>query len=214
MKQKRKNVKFEDFIYTQPNQLTPQFCKNLIEVYETHPIAKKERLAGSVGIPDSPENRLDIKQSEDLNITTHREFYLEDRTLSIALKKLTQNYLDHIQSLNFAYGVQLLLNYKDSGFQIQKTTPGGYYKWHHDQIDDRRYTYIFYLNDVNHKGETQFANGLKIKPEEGKGLIFPASWEYVHRGIAPKDEIKYLVTGWISTVDEEKIPLENELEFN
>ena len=44
--------------------------------------------------------------------------------------------------------------------------------------------------------------------------MFPASWEYVHRGIAPKDEIKYICTGWVSQVKEQKIPLENELEFN
>ena len=30
--------------------------------------------------------------------------------------------------------------------------------------------------------------------------MFPASWEYVHRGIAPKNEIKYLATGWVSAV--------------
>ena len=28
-------------------------------------------------------------------------------------------------------------------------------------------------------------------------LIFPATHQYVHRGVAPKNEIKYLMTGWI-----------------
>tara|TARA_R100001224_G_scaffold101383_1_gene72936 strand:+ start:1038 stop:1700 length:663 start_codon:yes stop_codon:yes gene_type:complete len=206
MKQKRKNVKFGDFIYTQPKQLTPQFCKHLIDVYETNPIAKKIREAGVVGY--HAQSDLNVKQSEDINITDHEEFNLEDKTLSIALKKLTQNYLNKIQTFNYAYTQQLAPNYKDSGFQIQKTTPSGYYRWHHDALYNRVYTYIFYLNDVNHKGETQFANGLKVKPEEGKGLMFPATWEYVHRGIAPKNEIKYIVTGWMSTVDDE-IALEN-----
>lgn len=213
MKLKRKNVKFEDFIYTQPKQLTPQFCENLIELYETNLTAKTMRDMGAIGLPNDPQNHLNIKQSEDINITSLPEFQLEDKTLNIALKKLTQNYLDHIDLLNAAYSRQLLLNYSDSGFQIQKTTPGGYYSWHHDQMEDRRYTYIFYLNDIKHKGETQFANGLKIKPEQGKGLMFPADWVYVHRGIAPKDEIKYIATGWISSVVD-KIPLQNELEFN
>lgn len=214
MKQKRKNVKFKDFIYTQPKQLTPQFCKNLIELYETNPVAKKARTAGAIGLADAPQSVLSMKQSEDINITDFNEFDLEDKILSIALKKLTQNYFEHIETLNLAYGIAFRSDYKDSGFQIQKTTPGGFYRWHHDQIDLRRFTYIFYLNDVNHKGETQFANGLKIKPEVGKALIFPATWEYVHRGIPPIDEIKYLATGWISVVPHKKIPLENELEFN
>ena len=212
MKPKRKNVKFEDFIYQQPKQLTSQFCEHLIDLFETDPVAKKDRYSGQI-LAGSNYN---IKQSEDFNITGYEEFDAEDKTLEIALKKLVHNYISHLQSFNFVYGGLFDMDYQDSGFQLQKTTPGGFYDWHHDGIPsgNRRFTYLFYLNDINHKGETHFSNGLKIKPEQGKGLMFPASWEYVHRGIAPKDEIKYIATGWVSQVNEEKISLENELEFN
>ena len=206
MKSKRKNIKFKDFIYTLPKQLTPNFCQQLINLYECHPVATKHRNAGRI----LAGNNYDIKQSEDFNITGHQDFAEEDKTLEIALKKLMHNYIRHLGSFNFAYEGLFGGEYEDSGFQLQKTTPGGFYDWHHDGTPEgnRRFTYLFYLNDVNHKGETQFANGLKIKPETGKGLMFPANWEYVHRGIAPKDEIKYLCTGWISAVKEEQPPLD------
>ena len=212
MKFKRKNVGFKDFIFLQPKQLTPQFCEQVIELYENHPTAQKYRQPG-LTLGARAGDAKNHKWSEDINISNIPDFAVEDKILSIALEKLTKNYLDHVRSFNEGFEPQYSLDYQDSGFQIQKTTPGGYYDWHHDQIDDRRYTYIFYLNDVNHEGETQFANGLKIKPEKGKGLMFPASWEYVHRGIAPKDEIKYIATGWISAIKIQS-PLENELEFN
>ena len=212
MKAYKKNIKFGDFIFQQPLQLTPQFCKHCINLFETHPVSNKYRNTGAIL---AGENN-DIKQSEDINISGLKEFASEDKIFEIALKKLMHNYLSHLKSFNLVYGGLFDMNYEDSGFQLQKTTPGGFYDWHHDGIPtgNRRFTYLFYLNDVNNKGETHFANGLKVKPEEGKGLMFPASWEYVHRGIAPKDEIKYICTGWVSQVKEQKIPLENELEFN
>lgn len=208
-----KTITFEDFIYQQPKQLTPQFCKNLIEKYETNPQALENRAQGTLGTGNwSEQAAKSFKQSEDLYITNLSDFRLEDKTLNIALAKLTQNYLDYITSFNYGYETLLGGNYEDSGFQMQKTTPAGYYKWHHDLIGKRYFTYIFYLNDINHDGETEFVHGLKIKPEAGKGLIFPASWQYVHRGIAPKDEIKYIATGWISEVPTQD-PLNDPLEL-
>ena len=60
-------------------------------------------------------------------------------------------------------------------------------------------TYIFYLNDVNDGGETQFWNNEKVIPEKGKLVLFPASWVYPHRGLMPKSSDKYIITGWIYT---------------
>ena len=42
----KKRVQFKDFIFQQPKQLTPQFCKRLIDLYETNPIALEERKMG------------------------------------------------------------------------------------------------------------------------------------------------------------------------
>jgi hypothetical protein len=46
-------------------------------------------------------------------------------------------------------------------------------------------------------GETELCIDLKIKPEKGKLLIFPASWLYPHSGKMPISNDKYIVTGWI-----------------
>ena len=49
---------------------------------------------------------------------------------------------------------------------------------------------------------TEFYTGLKIKPEVGKILMFPALWPWVHRGYPPKSETKYICTGWIRNISE------------
>ena len=64
-------------------------------------------------------------------------------------------------------------------------------------MTDRKLTFIWYLNDIKDGGYTEFIDGTKIKPEVGKLVIFPASWEFLHRGVPPKSEDKYLCTGWV-----------------
>lgn len=193
----KKKVQFKDFIFEQPKQLTPKFCEKLIDLYETNSEALELR---NVGRTIGSENALNLKQSEDLYISESKAFLNEDRILVNALGKLIHNYVEYFGKFNKGYKDLTGIAYEDSGFQIQKTTPSGFYDWHSDAFKTRYFTYIFYLNDIHNNGETEFSNGLKIKPRQGKAIMFPASWEYVHRGIAPKNEIKYIATGWVSAV--------------
>ena len=56
-----------------------------------------------------------------------------------------------------------------------------------------------YLNDVPKDGETEFFHyGLKIKPEKGKTIIWPAEWTHAHRGNPTTVKEKYITTGWLS----------------
>ena len=66
----------------------------------------------------------------------------------------------------------------------------------------RKLTFIWYLNDIIEGGDTEFSSGLKIKPETGKIVIFPALWPWVHRGNPPKSENKYICTGWVRSTDD------------
>ena len=38
---------------------------------------------------------------------------------------------------------------------------------------------------------------IKVKPEKGLTLIWPADWTFTHRGI-PSPQEQYIVTGWLS----------------
>ena len=94
----------------------------------------------------------------------------------------------------------------DTGYQIQKTSPNSGYTWHDDfdpSYDNtssagiRVLSFIWYLNDVSEGGYTEFIDGTKIQPERGKFLIFPSTWNFIHRGFPPKKESKYIITGWL-----------------
>jgi hypothetical protein len=87
--------------------------------------------------------------------------------------------------------------------KIQKTDVGqGYHIWHFEQSSkdssQRMMAYIFYLNDVEEGGETEFLYLHKrIKPKAGTMILFPASYTHTHRGNPPLSSEKYIITGWI-----------------
>ena len=55
-----------------------------------------------------------------------------------------------------------------------------------------------YLNDVEDGGNTYFTHyDLKIKPEIGKTLIWPAEWTHAHCGEVLNSGVKYIITGWM-----------------
>ena len=85
-----------------------------------------------------------------------------------------------VPAFGFTEGYNLL-RYKGDGSQA-------YHACHSDQgfpaYMHRHVTFCMYLNDIEEGGETEFpVQGLKIKPEAGKALIFPANWCYSHRSL-------------------------------
>ena len=95
---------------------------------------------------------------------------------------------------------------------IQHYRPGGGYKiWHferdnsNEQIARRHLAFMTYLNDVTDGGGTEFFHQrLAVDAEKGLTLIWPAEWNFTHRGIVSTTEDKYIVTGWFSTYTKEQ----------
>lgn len=90
------------------------------------------------------------------------------------------------------------------GFKYKNMKKKGKYLYHNDfdilfeSMEFRAIAFIWYLNDVDIGGETEFFNGkIKIKPEVGKLLLFPSLWTYPHSGLIPLSSDKYIITGWL-----------------
>ena len=78
----------------------------------------------------------------------------------------------------------------------------GYLLWHSDKSDgtepfvSRVLVFIFYCYDIENGGGTEFLHQDYLsKSEKGKMIIFPADWEFTHRGV-PTNQEKMIVTGW------------------
>ena len=77
----------------------------------------------------------------------------------------------------------------------------GKFTYHNDlSIDTYGYrlvNYLWYLNDVEEGGETEFFGNYKIKPEKGKLVFFPSEWFFPHTGKIPISNDKYVIAGWM-----------------
>ena len=79
--------------------------------------------------------------------------------------------------------------------QIQKTSVGEKFDWHIDYYSDNRLcTFIYYLNDVEEGGSTEFRNDKVIEAKEGRLVVFPSGWNYIHRGTTVLAGSKYVLT--------------------
>lgn len=83
---------------------------------------------------------------------------------------------------------------------------GGYPYWHsevypqhgHNDALHRALLFMFYLNDVEEGGETEFYyQNKKISPKKGTMVIAPAYFTHTHRGCIPKSNDKYIITSWV-----------------
>lgn len=191
----------DPYVWVMDNVIPNDKCREIIQRYEADTRHYQGVTGGGV--------QLDIKDSLDLFVTDKEEWKDVDDLFKELIQHLMDNYLLHLRKagnlVSFTLGTQveilppLLTNIHDVGYQIQKTQPGKGYTWHNDSKSGRQLTFILYLNTVE-EGWTQFYNGDQVSPQAGRCVIFPATWTYYHQGYPPK-QIKYIMTGWISSDD-------------
>ena len=84
---------------------------------------------------------------------------------------------------------------------VQKTEPmEGYHSFHAENttwdLDCRSMAWMVYLNDVEEGGETEWLyQQVKVKPQQGTVVIWPAGYTHMHRGNPPMED-KYIATVW------------------
>ena len=117
------------------------------------------------------------------------------------MNELLKCFLDYQNQWPFLK--KMLKNIDLTGFNIQKYSQGDHFAELHSERTSfntihRLFAWMTYLNDVNDGGQTNFGHyGIKIKPETGKTLIWPAEWTHAHSGEILKSGTKYIVTGWM-----------------
>jgi len=157
-------------------------CNGLINLFET-----SEYKARNYSIPDRVDlaKGFDFKEADDL------------KKLKIKLITCLRQYASKYIGLH-QYGLI------SSECKIQKTLRyNGFHNWHHEhniqeQNMKRVLVWMVYLNDMEPQdGTTEFLHQeLEVQPQQGTLVIWPAYFNYIHRGNPPRKNIKYISTGW------------------
>ena len=170
-------------------------CDDLIGFFECNKVAQKPGVTGD-GI-----SREEVKKSTDIQISPCD---LEDENFQVVstyVEHLKVCYLDYLEQWDFLKSVMPSVDI--GSFNIQKYDEGGHFgKLHSERTSlnslHRVLAWMTYLNDVQDGGATEFPFfGLKINPEKGKTLIWPAEWTHAHLGAVVKKGNKYIITGWM-----------------
>ncbi len=179
------------FIYEIREALEPALCQEMIRRFEAK---REQQYPGRIG-QDQIEAP-DIKASTDLRISGREDWKDIDRALFRSLSQA----LGQIAGLHPFFRANA---FKDMGYNMQRTRPGEYYHWHVDSgpgdLSQRQLVAVWYLNDVEGPGgETEFLfQGVKVRPEAGKLILFPPFWTHVHRGVTLERGVKYIATTWV-----------------
>ena len=178
----------------------PSISDELVELFENN---KKFQSPGFV-----TGGRVDekVKNSIDLTISPYQLEEKKFRAAARYMEELKALYSDYLEQWEFLKS--FLPRAHIGPFNIQKYNEGGHFgKLHSERTSlnslQRTLVWMTYLNDVEDGGETEFPMfGLKVKPEKGKTLIWPAEWTHAHRGSVVTRGTKYIITGWLHVPDD------------
>lgn len=190
----------DPYVYTVEHSFTEQECDSMIAQFEKEYVLHYNGVTGGGYTPN-------VKRTREIGITREQTWQkwnsLCFKRLNEALQKYAKHCVDtcHNDSIMTVLHGNGIIN--DTGYQLQKyMKEHQFYKWHQDSSlkpghnEHRIITYLWYLNTVEEGGETYFYHG-KVKPEKGKLILFPACWNYNHKGATPISHDKYIITGWV-----------------
>ncbi|MEC4728282.1 2OG-Fe(II) oxygenase [Shewanella sp. D64] len=217
-----------DFIEVYPDAIPADLCDQLIESFEKHQGVTDGRTGHGVDLTKKVSRDLTLDSFEDLlplrnELLSHTLKYSTNYfnkysmaligavSVQVANEKglgvtLTP---DNYQTLGEPRAEALVKYlYRSGTINVQKypQSLGGYLHWHSEQFPQaghnealhRVVLYMFYLNDVEEGGETEFFyQDRKLKPKKGTMVIAPAGFTHSHRGNTPLSGDKYIATSWV-----------------
>ena len=190
------------FLYRKEKALSSQLCRAFINTFE----ASDEKRPGVLYGPNGSSSA-DSKKSTDITFDPR---YLQHPNwgpllgdLVTILEKGQRDYIDR-HSLAFSKLDPLQIS---PLFNMQRYEPGeGFHGWHCERATNkyssRTLVWAIYLNTVTDRGETEFYYQHHFESaEEGKLVIWPSDWMYLHRGVPSPTQTKYILTGWFTMLD-------------
>ena len=225
-----------DFIEVYPNAIPDELCDRLIETVKTHPgvidgitghgIDLEKKISRDITM-DNFQELLPLR-NELLNYTLKQSAqYFEKYALAlmgaVAVKladeqgrpqTLTPENFETLGHHRVLPIVQYLYRSGTINIQHYQQGKGGYPHWHSEQFPQmghnealhRVVLYMYYLNDVEEGGETEFFyQQRKIQPKKGTMVIAPAGFTHSHRGNIPISGDKYIATSWVMFNRAEKL---------
>jgi len=189
-----------NFIEIYEKALPVEICNSFISYFEKENtfINKGTVYQGVVG----DKVVIDKKNTLDMIIP---EWNVHINPLKYELNKSLDRHIEYYYE-KYKKAFSHKTNYERVGYYLMhksEAPAGGFTNFHsewavHPEAITRQMVAMWYLNDVEDGGETEFYyQKLKIKPKTGTLVIHPAGYTHLHRGHNPISNNKYTINTWL-----------------
>tara|TARA_R110002012_G_scaffold316842_1_gene532387 strand:+ start:446 stop:1084 length:639 start_codon:yes stop_codon:yes gene_type:complete len=210
----------DNFIEIYKNALSNKSCDYIMDCFNEF---KEHVYVGKTGSGVQKEK----KDSLDLNLLK-----FQNKLQDFLLKEIKASLKTHISKYMEKY--KLTGGDKEKLWKLFSIFPwsihakkyikntGGYHMFHSDDNASgasiyRQLVCMYYLNTVSEGGETEFYHqDLKIKPQKGALVVFPAFFTHLHKGNTPLSNDKYILNFWLMRGNEnpQKVKYQNGFTLN
>lgn len=179
-----------DFIRVYDEALTADFCGRLVAGFEQAVALQKQNGRGI-------REGLELSAWTELNVG------------ALADPAFLGFFLSQIDTFLTRYNNEVKLSIpvpsrpRTDKLMMKRYRPGGedQFQPHFDAVDvvsNRYMVFLWYLNDVEQGGETEFCDlDIKVAPRAGRLLMFPPYWMYQHAGRPPISGDKYILSTYL-----------------
>lgn len=172
------------------NSLEPDFCQQMIESFDrlSRFHTRNDRDA-MTRLADSAWTELNVTKLADASLEA---FFREQVTHHLGL---------YNERLSLTMPIPLRTRLENLRIKHYSVDAGDRFQPHFDAMDycaNRYMVFLWYLNDVDEGGETQFCDlGVRITARRGRLLMFPPYWMFQHSGLPPRSNDKYMISTYL-----------------
>ena len=193
------------FIYYKEGVFSDEYCDMLVNLFDKKEQDNQTEVGSMMG-----GINFDVKNTTELNLYNFPDLVNHENFFSVLNHHLSNEFLGNLPFHHTFPAENKIFpgsnTYETCQIQKYKKGEGHYSSWH-IEIENlgsskRVFSMIVYLNDVYEGGETQFLYpGISVKPKKGSLVIFPSAYPFVHRGVKPVSNDKYIIATWIIYLD-------------
>lgn len=170
--------------------IEPELCEQMLESFNR--LGQFHARGGRT----SPTHS-DASAWTELNVTK-----VADASIEVFFREQVARYLA-LYNERVALTLPIPLRSRLENLRIKRysVAAGDRFQPHFDALDyssNRYLVFLWYLNDVQEGGETEFCDlGLRIEARQGRLLMFPPYWLFQHAGLPPRSNDKYIISTYL-----------------
>ena len=170
-------------------------CKEIIRFFDENKGLQKKGTTAS-------GTNYGYKMTTDISISPNELKNDKYKCFNSYIDELYKCFIDY--QLQWPFLKSMVKNVDIGSFNVQKYSKGDHFSQIHTEraslkSSNRLFAWMTYLDNVEDCGTTNFLHyGIKIKPEIGKTLIWPAEWTHAHSGEILGSGEKHIITGWMN----------------